>query len=201
MLVQNSSPELDPQQLPVPSKVVALLGRTFQLHPLILQSLLAHASRGERLGVVLGDQHFDDAALARLARRHGFHPQEIRAQIMLARAPRCHQMRQCLSKVAPVQRGWSALYVLGFLEPFLSEDTQDSIAQRLLEQCLARLRAIAAGGVSVVITLACPPNELSRREFVDRIVEASDISWQPSPLALSEPVLRQLELGVNTTRR
>ncbi len=45
---------IDPTRTFFPSQLVVLLGRSKELYPLILHSLLARSARGRRVGVVVG---------------------------------------------------------------------------------------------------------------------------------------------------
>jgi hypothetical protein len=86
----RSFAKIEPAQLPLPSQVVTVAARESYSHPLVIQSLAAHAARGERLGVLIGHNHFDVYALSRLALEHGLDPRPILERIELSRAFTCH---------------------------------------------------------------------------------------------------------------
>src|SRR5512135_2453000 len=99
---------IDPARLPYPSKVVALLGSSSQLSPLMLQSFLARTARGERVGVIAGDNRFDAYGLARLARAHHFDPARLLARIEMSRPFTCYQLhRRVVTLEEPKQGEWS----------------------------------------------------------------------------------------------
>ena len=201
MLVQTSSQllhKLDPQQLPLSSKVVALLGPSqhTQLHRLILQLLFTHASRGERVGVIVGDNHFDAYHLARLARAHDFNPVELLAQIDLSRPFTCHQLHHSILMVEALKHKWGALYVPGFLSLFYDEDVKYAEVTRLLKASLKCLKQMAVQGLPVLVTLSPPPAESTRREFVEIVVNAADMYWKPSEVVLARLVPQQMEFTI-----
>jgi hypothetical protein len=93
---------LDPERIPIESQVLALFGHASELHPLVLQSLFLRASRGERLGVIVGDNHLNEYALARLARGHEFDPSAVLSQIEFSRPFTCHQLHHCVLVVRSI---------------------------------------------------------------------------------------------------
>lgn len=183
---------LDPEAIPIQSKVLALFGQTSELHPLILQSLFLHASRGEQLGVIVGDNRFDEIALARLARGRGFNPSALLARIEFSRPFTCHQLHHCvLNLVEERANDWRALYVLGLLETFWDEDIRYADVTRLLNEILTRLRQMAVQGLSVLVTISPSPKETTRQEFITRVIHAADAYWQPSPIVVEQFTAQQ----------
>ena len=107
---------LDPGHIPIESQILVLFGHAAELHPLVLQSLCLRASRGERLGVIVGDNRLNEYAMARLARGHGFDPSAVLAQIEFSRPFTCHQLHHCVMDLVGERISeWRALYVLGML--------------------------------------------------------------------------------------
>ena len=176
-------PALDPERIPIASQVLALFGHAVELHPLVLQSLFLRAARGERLGVVVGDNRLNGYALARLARRYGFDPSALLAQIEFSRPFTCHQLHHGVVDLVPEKAStWRALYVLGLLETFWDEDIRYPIAARLLDEILSRLRWLARQNLPVLVTVSPPPKETARQEFITRVLHAADVpAWQPPP--------------------
>lgn len=185
----------DPAEIPIPSKLIALLGRGAELHPLILQSLFVRAARGERLGVISADNCFNAYALARLARAHGFDPADLLGRIDLSRPFTGYQLHHCvINLVEERKHQWSALCVLGLLDGLYDEDLRFADATRLLRESLVGLKQLAADGLSILVTLSPPPRETSRAAFVTRVLCAADAYWQPSPSAIEHLASPQLTL-------
>jgi hypothetical protein len=181
-LSSTALPALDPGRIPIESQILVLFGHASELHSLVLQSLYLRASRGERLGVIVGDNRLNDYALARLARGRGFDPSAVLAQIEFSRPFTCHQLHHCvLDLVGERIDTWRALYVLGLLDTFWDEDIRYAEATQLLGDILARLRQIAAQNRSVLVTLSLPPAETTRQDMIARVLNAADAYWQPSP--------------------
>ena len=169
---------LNPEVIPLPSKILVLVGRSAELHPLVLQSLFLRARHGEQLAIVVGDNRLNVYALARLARAHGDSPSHLLSQIQFARSFTCHQLHDSILNFS---LDCSALYVLGLLDPFYDEDIPVSTVARLLNGILARLRGIASQGLSILVTISPPPPATPRRELVARVLRAADVYWQPTP--------------------
>ena len=187
-------PALDPGRIPIESQILVLFGHAAELHPLVLQSLCLRASRGERLGVIVGDNRLNEYAMARLARARGFDPSAVLAQIEFSRPFTCHQLHHGVLDLVGERIGeWRALYVLGLLETFWDEDIRYAEATHLLGQVLARLSQIAAQNRSVLVTLSPPPAETTRLELIARVLDAADAYWQPSPRAV-EHFAQQMSL-------
>jgi hypothetical protein len=186
--------KIQPAQLPVPSQVAAVAARESYSHPLVIQSLAAHAARGERLAVLIGHNGFDVYALARLALEHGLDSRLILERIELSRAFTCHQLhRRILTLGAPRTDRWSALYVLGLLDIFYDEDVKQNEARRLLNDCLVKLKEIAGSGLPVLITVSAP-QEPGREHFLEIVAGHADLFWAPAEEAPASPGPRQLAL-------
>ena len=186
--------QIEPAQLPLPSQVAAVAARESYSHPLVIQSLAAHAARGERLGVLVGHNRFDVYALARLALEHGLDPRPILQRIELSRAFTCHQLhRRILTLDVPHTKRWSALYVLGLLDTFYDADVKPYEARRLLKESLLKLKEIAEGGLPVHITVS-GPQEPGREYFLEEVARRADIYWEPGEEASRLPAPRQLAL-------
>lgn len=185
----------DPQEIPIPSQVVALCGRAAELHPLILQSLLALAVRVKRIGVIVGDNRFDEYTLARFARGRGFDPAVLLRRIVFSRPFTCHQLHHCVMHLDASQTdGWRALYLLGLLETFWDEDIHYTEVARLLRDILERLNRFAEQGLPVLVTLSPPPTETDRAAFIAQVLDAADAYWTPSPRALEMPAINQMSM-------
>jgi hypothetical protein len=188
----------------LPSQVAAVAARESYSHPLVIRSLAAHAARGERLGVLIGHNRFDVYALSRLALEHGLDPRPLLEHIELSRAFTCHQLhRRILTLGAPHIQRWSALYVLGLLDTFYDEDVKPYEARRLLNECLVKLKEIAASGLPVLITVSAP-QEPGREHFLEEVARRSDMyrvgaargwrHWEPREEAPRLDAPRQLAL-------
>lgn len=154
----KSLAQVDPAQIPLSQKIVALLGESARVHPLILQSLFIRAARGERLALVVGDNHFDVYRLARLARAHGFDPAVVLARLELSRPFTCHQLHHRIVTLASQPTPpWQALYVIGLLDTFYDEDVRVPDAARLVQKTLTQLKTIAAHGLPILLSMALPP--------------------------------------------
>jgi len=176
---------LDPESIPIPSKILVLFGPTSELHPLVLQSLFLRAQRDERLGLIVGDNHLNEYALTRLARAHGFNPAALLARIDFSRPFTCHQLHHCIVDLVPEKATrWRALYILGLLDTFYDEDIRLPIVLRLISDILIRLRLIASQGLPVLITLAPPPSETTRAGLIARVIHAADALARPPGAAL-----------------
>jgi hypothetical protein len=191
-----ASTAIEPSQLLLPSQVIAVAARESYSHPLVIQSLAAHAARGERLGVLIGHNRFDVYALSRLAVEHGLDPRPILERIELSRAFTCHQLhRRILTLGVPHTKRWSALYVLGLLDTFYDEDVKHHEARRLLSESLAKLKEIAVSGLPVLITVSAP-HEPGREHFLEVVARDADLYWEPSEDVPRLPAPRQLMLGI-----
>lgn len=192
--------KIEPAQLPPPSRVAAVAARDSYSHLLVIQSLAAHAARGERLGVLIGHNRFDVYSLARLASEHGLDPRPILERIELSRAFTCHQLhRRILTLGAPHTRRWSALFVLGLLDTFYDEDVKQHEAKRLLYESLRKLKEIAGGGLPVLIT-ASAPQETGREDFLGIVARQADMFWAPAEEAPRLPGPRQLALDMGSVQ-
>ncbi len=186
---------IEAAHLSLPSQVAAVAARELYSHPLVIQSLAAHAARGERLGVLIGHNRFDVYALSRLALEHGLDPRPILERIELSRAFTCHQLhRRILTLGVPHTERWSALYVLGLLDTFYDEDVKQYEARRLLNECLLKLKEVAASGLPTLITVSAP-QELGREHFLEEVARQADMYWAPVEEAPRLPAPRQLALG------
>ncbi len=195
MMVQNALAQPDPAHIPIPQKIMALCGDSKPIHALILQSLCIRAARGERLSLVIGDNHFDAYRLARLVRAHGFDPAALVPHIELSRPFTCYQLQhRIFSLDAQNQAACDALYVIGLLETFYDEDVKEGEAVRLLAQTLARLKSIAAKGLPILLSMALPKLP-GRESFIEIVKRAADAYWQPAPVVLEHVNAQQLQFA------
>ena len=166
-----------PLQKGMESRVVVAAGADSLTHPLVVQSLAAHAARGERLGVLVGHNRLDVYGIARLVAEHGLDPAVILARIELSRAFTCHQLhRRIITLTERDAWRWSMLYVLGLLDTFYDEDVKYPEVSRLLVESLARLRQLAAAGLPVLVT-ASAPKEPGRERLLGLVAERADVYW------------------------
>ena len=194
-VLPKSLAPIDPARLPLSAKIIALAGERAQVHPLLLQSLCVRAARGERLALVVGDNHFDAYRLARLARARGFDPAALLTRIELSRAFTCYQLYHRIAMFAADPKPQSnALYIIGLLETYYDEDVREPDARRLLRQSLAQLKIIAARGLPILVTLALP-HQPGREAFVEIVKHAAGAYWQPIPAVLDQFAAQQLTLA------
>lgn len=182
----------DPAHIPQSQKIIALCGDSKSLHALILQSLCIRAARGERLALVIGNNHFDAYRLARLVRAHGCDPAALLAHIELSRPFTCHQLQHRVASFhAQANSACDALYVLGLLEMFYDEDVKPSIATRRLIETLTHLQSVARNGMPILISITLPKLP-GREHFVEIVRRAADAYWEPAPVLLTRANARQL---------
>lgn len=196
MTVLHSQAQLfaqpDPAHIPLSQKIIALCGDSKPIHSLILQSLCIRAARGERLALVIGDNHFDAYRLARLARAHGFDPAALLPHIELSRPFTCYQLQhRIVSFHSQDQRACDALYVIGLLDMFYDEDVKEGEAVRRLRQTLARLKIIAQAGLPILVSMA-RPGQRGREHLIEIVQRAADAYWQPAPVVLEQVNAQQL---------
>jgi len=186
---------LDPESIPVPSQILVLFGSPAKIHALVLESLCLRAQRGERTGLILGDNLLQEYTLARLMRGYGYDPAILLAQIEYSRAFTCVQLLHSLRELTSVRaRQWSGLYVLGLLETFYDEDLPDPLVSQVLDQVLTQLRQLANQGLSILVTLGFPPAKSSRGNLVERVQRAADQTWEPmtEPAEFLEAIQEEL---------
>jgi len=169
---------IDPAQLLIPGRVVALNAPDTLVHPRVIQSLAIRTRRGEHVGVIIGHNRFALHTFTRLAHDHGGDPASLLDRIELSRAFTCYQLhRRVLTLNASAVRRWRALYVLGLLDTFYDESVKPHEAARLLNETLAQLKRIARAGLSVLITFS-PPRESGRENFSQLVARAVDEYWE-----------------------
>lgn len=185
----------DPAQNSLPGKLIALLGESTRVQPLILQSLFLRVARGERVALVIGDNHFDAYHLARLARAHEFDPAVLLPRVELSRPFTCYQLHHRIHTLATERQGkWSAVYVMGLLDTFCDEDVRVYDAERLLQSTLGQLKTIAHNGLPILVSMAVP-RQPERAPFVERVKRAADAYWQPAPVVLEQFNAQQLQFA------
>ncbi len=185
---------LIPAQLLSSARLVAVSGP--DSHTPVIQTLARWAARGQRLGVVIGDNRFDLYALTRLIQQQGLAPRPILARIELSRAFTCHQIhRRIIALGSTHTRGWAALVVMGLLELFYDEDVPYPEVQRLLGEILLHLRALAAEGLPILVTVAAP-RKPGRERLLQQVAGQVDIYWELSDARpmLPEPTQMALPL-------
>lgn len=187
--------QFDPTHIPLSQKIIALCGDSATTHSLILQSLCIRAARGERLAVVVGDNHFDAYHLARRARAHDFNPAALLSCIELSRPFTCYQLHHRVCTLTrDAKSAFDALYVIGLLETFYDEDVKMDEALRLLRQTLTQLQEIAAGGLPILISIALP-RQPGRETFIEIVKQAADAYWQTAPPLPAPASAQQLSLA------
>ncbi len=174
------------------ARLIAIRGA--ESHAPVIQALARWTVRGQRLGVIIGDNRFDLYALAQHVRRHGLAPQPILARIELSRAFTCHQIhRRILTLDIARTHGWAALAILGLLDLFYDEDVAYPESRRLLGEILAHLRALAAAGLPVLVTVA-PPHKPGRERLLLQVAEQVELYWEWSDAQPRLPEPAQLAL-------
>jgi hypothetical protein len=180
---------------PIQPKIGVLMGRAKELHSLVLDSIFTRISRGERVGLIVGDNLLDEYALAREVRRHGYDPSLLLAFIEFSRSFTCHQMNHAILNLDPIKiKEWGALYLQGLLETFFDEGIRYSEAERLLNESLIRLKQIAANGLPVIITVSPPAQEVHRQSFIGQVLRTADVYWTPTPKTIEHFTYQQLAL-------
>ena len=179
------------------SQVVAVKASEtfFQTH--IIQSLAFHSARGERIGVIVGNNRLDVRAIAQLAQRHGLDPRPILARIDMSRAETCHQLHQCIATLSDEQvKAWHALYVLGFMENFYDETPKEHEAKWLLVQSLKKLHELTRRGLLILLTLSAPKQK-GREHFLQLVAQRVDVYQEISETVpqLAPPRQLALEMG------
>jgi hypothetical protein len=175
-------------------QLVALVAPDALAHPHVIHSLALYAAQGERLGLIIGNNHFALHALTRLARQHGVDSRLLLTHIELSRAFTCHQLHYRVLSLDPqyLQR-WRALYVLGLLDTFFDESVPFHESARLLQDVLQRLQELAREGLAILITAALPdqPGRERLLDIVARHVEEYSVlqGEVPPPAAAT---LRQM---------
>lgn len=152
-------------------RLVALAAPDSLTHPRVIESLALHAMRGERLGMIIGDNRFALHTLTRLVRQRGYAPATLLTRIELSRAFTCHQLHHCiLSLDAASVRRWHALYVLGLLDTFYDESVPAHEAARLLREALQHLGDLSRQGLTILST-AAPPKQPGREKLLHLVAE------------------------------
>lgn len=164
-------------------QLVALEASETFTHAHIPHALARHAARGERVGVILGNNRLDVRGMARWARRQQFDPRPLLARVDVSRAETCHQLAERIATLSPEQqRAWCALYIVGFLETFYDETPAYHEACWLLHQTLAHLTTLVANGLPVLLIVSAPPTK-TRGAFLQDVARRADVFWQ-APEAL-----------------
>lgn len=180
------------------SQVIAVKAPETFFQTKIIPSLAFHAARGERVGVIVGNNRFDVRAIAQLARRHKLDPRPLLARIELSRAETCHQLYQCIATLSDEQiNAWHALYVLGFMENFYDETPKEHEAKWLLVQSLKTLRELASRGLLILLTLS-EPKQKGREHFLQVVAQRVDVYQEISETTpqLAPPRQLALEMGM-----
>ncbi len=156
------------------SRLVALAAPNSVVHPRVIASLARYGTRGERVGMLIGDNRFELYSLTRLAHRHGYDPGKLLRQIELSRAFTCHQLHR---RVMTIDRTmiprWRALYVLGLLDTFYDESVPASEAVHLLVSTMKRLQELKCYGLDILVT-AARPKKPGREKLLEIIARYAD---------------------------
>ncbi len=180
----------------IPQLVAVKASETF-FQTKIIPSLAFHAARGERVGVIVGNNRLDVHAIAQLAHKHKLDPRPILSRIELSRAETCHQLYQCIATLSDEQIStWHALYVLGFMENFYDETPKEHEAKWLLVQSLKKLRELASRGLLILLTLSAPKQK-GREHFLQLVAQRVDVYQEISETVpqLAPPRQLALEMG------
>lgn len=179
------------------SQVVAVAAPESFFQSKIIQSLAFHAARGDRIGVIVGNNRLDVRAIARLAQRHGFDPRPILARIDLSRAETCHQLHQAIKDLPALKRTeWRALYLVGFMDNFYDETPKYHEAKRLLVKTLELLQGIASDGLPALV-LCSAPKQKGREHFLQVVAQRVDVyrEFSEATSQLAAPRQLALEMG------
>ncbi|OQY99686.1 MAG: hypothetical protein B6D41_01260 [Chloroflexi bacterium UTCFX4] len=180
------------------SQVVAVKASESFFQAKIIPSLAFHAARGERIGLIVGNNRLDVRALAQLAHEHNLDPRPLLARIELSRAETCHQLFQCIATLSDEQiNAWHALYVLDFMENFYDETPKEHEAKWLLIQSLKKLRELASRGLLILLTLSTPKQK-GREHFLQLVAQRVDVYQEFSETIpqLAPPRQLALEMGM-----
>ncbi len=164
----------------------------------IIPSLAFHAARGERVGVIVGNNRLDVRAIAQLAHKHKLDPRPLLARIELSRAETCHQLYQCIAALSDEQiHTWHALYVIGFMENFYDETPKEHEAKWLLVQSLNKLHELARRGLLILLTLSAPKRK-GREHFLQLVAQRVDVyqEFSEAILQLAPPRQLALDMGI-----
>lgn len=209
----HTAPHLSPQSLILfegvtlaTPQVVAVKASESFFQTKIIPSLAFHTARGERVGVIVGNNRLDVRAIAQLAHKHKLDPRPLLARIELSRAETCHQLYQAL-KDLPVtkQTEWSALYLVGFMDTFYDETPKYYEVRWLLVKSLNLLKTIASNGLPVLI-LCSTPKQKGREHFMQLVTQRVDVYQEISETIPQLAPPRQLALigdthGTHTQNR
>lgn len=190
ILIEGVNPSTSPQ-------VVAVAAPESFFQSKIIQSLAFHAARGERIGVIVGNNRLDVRAIARLAQRHGIDPRPILARIDLSRAETCHQLHQTIKDLPVTKHAeWSALFLVGFMDNFYDETPKYYEVKWLLVKSLNLLKTIAANGLPVLVLCSAPKHK-GREHLMQLVAQRVDVYREFSEAIpqLAAPRQLALEMG------
>lgn len=145
--------------------------------PFLLRAVVHWAARGGEVRVLDGANHFDGYFVARAAYRWSPEPTATLERIRLSRAFTCFQLAQRIDSL-PIAS--APTVILGFLNTFYDESVPLAEAQRLLDQTLMRLKALALR--APVVVSAAEPRALvkDRWTLLERLQLAADTEWTPA---------------------
>jgi uncharacterized protein YgbK (DUF1537 family) len=167
---------MEPTALPIvisPEGLGLLLTRTgiiavCALHPQIdaplAQTLAGLANAGERIAVIVADNHFEAQEIARRVRN--------KEHLRVARGETPHQVRHLVQRVQAAGGAYSIVVVIGLLEPFYDEQVRWTVAQHLLTDTLRVLQELS-NTLRVLVVITPPPNE-TRPYLQEQIVTLVD---------------------------
>jgi hypothetical protein len=174
-------------QLETTPGVVAVNAPQSELKGALTETLVALASQGQRVLIILANNDFDVYAVVRVAKRQRLEPRTILRCIEITRTETVHQVRRFLERLAMEPPKFAAIFVLGLLEPFQDQDIPAQTAQRLLNDTLAALNTLSDQHIKILVTL--PALKHSTRPYLTQQVARGVISYieVTPPLRLPKP--------------
>jgi len=143
--------------------IVAICAPHAQMDASLTRTLIALAEQGERIAVIVADNHFEADEIARSV--DGAH-------LKVARGETPHQVRTLVRRLHATRAVYSVAVVVGLLEPFYDEQVKWTVGQHLLTDIFHLLNELARTlRVLVVIT---PPANLTRPYLKDHLLNTVD---------------------------
>jgi hypothetical protein len=123
---------------------------------LIFKSIAQLAGRGQFVFVIDGENSFRAYLIAHYARELKLEPRRTLDHVRISRAFTCYQLTELMIKLNQMDIGQcSGIVCLGLLSTFYDEDVTLPEAQRLLQQVIVCLKALAER-LPIIITVRPP---------------------------------------------
>lgn len=130
----------------------------------LLQTLITLLEQGELVAVIVADNRFDADAIARHVGQ---------AQLKVARGETPHQVRTLVRRLCSTRLAYSAVVLIGLLEPFYDEGVKWLVAQHLLGDTLRALSELAQ--TMRVLVLVSPSLNVTRSYLKHQVVQAAAV--------------------------